>query len=269
MHEAALADSSQWHNGRCRGRGSAAAHVRCCAYSTAKRSPSARRWGSTACSAATVWARSRPVVGPAECPPPWPATARSGWRECRAAPSRGGPRSSRPGSTRVRRSGQAPPGSSPRPGHETAAGAHRRRRRWPLAHRRSAGGSPLSGRAPNGCGWVIEWLHTPCPALTIRRTSVGYRAGPAGRSARTWRAPRSRPAGQPAPVARNAAHVTRPADTRGAVHRAGRAVGRCSSRSSSAGGVVVGERPGRASGVAGGCCSGAGTRRARLRRAAG
>ena len=30
------------------------------------------------------------------------------------------------------------------------------------------------GRAPNGCGWVIEWLHTPCPALTIRRTSVGY-----------------------------------------------------------------------------------------------
>jgi hypothetical protein len=76
--------------------------------------------------------------------------------------------------------------------------------------------------------------------------------------------PRFRPVG-----ARNAAHVTRPADTRGAVHRAGRAVGRILSRSSSAGGVVVGERPGRACGVAGGCCSGAGTRRALLRHAAG
>jgi hypothetical protein len=41
----------------------------------------------------------------------------------------------------------------------------------------------------------------------------------------------------------------RPADTRGAVHRAGRAVGRCLPRSSSAGGVVVGERPGRARGT--------------------
>src|SRR5215213_6428972 len=47
----------------------------------------------------------------------------------------------------------------------------------------------------------------------------------------------------------NAAHVTRPADIRGAVRRGGRAVGLCSSRSSSAGEVVVGERPGRASGV--------------------
>src|SRR5690242_21512099 len=40
--------------------------------------------------------------------------------------------------------------------------------------------------------------------------------------------------------ARNAAHVTRPADTRGAAHRAGRAVGRYSDPSSSAGGWVVG-----------------------------
>jgi hypothetical protein len=55
--------------------------------------------------------------------------------------------------------------------------------------------------------------------------------------------------------ARNAALVTRPADTRGAVRRVGRAVGWCSSRSSLAGGVVVGERPGRWCGVAGGCCS--------------
>ena len=54
--------------------------------------------------------------------------------------------------------------------------------------------------------------------------------------------------------ARNAAHVTRPADIRGAVRRVGRAVGRCSSRLSSAGGVVVRERPGRVRGVAGGCC---------------
>jgi transposase len=69
--------------------------------------------------------------------------------------------------------------------------------------------------------------------------------------------------------ARNAAHVMRPADTRGAVRRAGRAVGRLLSRSPSAGGVVVGERPGRGSGVADGCCSGAGTRRARWRRADG
>jgi hypothetical protein len=47
----------------------------------------------------------------------------------------------------------------------------------------------------------------------------------------------------PAPVgARNSAHVTRPADTRGAVHVAGRAVGLCSCRSTSAGGVIVGER---------------------------
>jgi hypothetical protein len=57
----------------------------------------------------------------------------------------------------------------------------------------------------------------------------------------------------------NAAHVTRPADTRGAVDRVGRAVGRCSDRSSLAGGVVVAERRGRAGGVAGGCCSGPGT----------
>ena len=69
--------------------------------------------------------------------------------------------------------------------------------------------------------------------------------------------------------ARNAAHVTRPADTRGVVHRAGRAVGRCSSHFSSAGGVVVGERPGRARGVVDGSCSGAGTRPSRWRRAAG
>ena len=69
--------------------------------------------------------------------------------------------------------------------------------------------------------------------------------------------------------ARNAAHVMRPADTRGAVHRAGRAVGRLFVALVVGWGVVVGERPGRGSGVADGCCSGAGTRRARWRRAAG
>src|SRR5215207_4942511 len=50
--------------------------------------------------------------------------------------------------------------------------------------------------------------------------------------------------------ARNAEHITRPADTRGAVHRGGPAVGRWSSRPSSDGGVVVEERRGRACGAA-------------------
>ena len=58
-------------------------------------------------------------------------------------------------------------------------------------------------------------------------------------------------------VPETSSHVTRPADTRGAARRAGRAVGRCGSRLSRGGGVVVRERPGRGCGVAGDCCSGA------------
>jgi hypothetical protein len=73
-----------------------------------------------------------------------------------------------------------------------------------------------------------------------------------------------------APVgARNVAHVTRPAGTRGAVHRAGPAVGRCSDRSSSVGGVVVAAPLGRGRGAAGGCCSCARTHQVVLRHAAG
>jgi hypothetical protein len=73
-----------------------------------------------------------------------------------------------------------------------------------------------------------------------------------------------------APVgARNSAHLMQPADTRGSAHRAGRVVERCESRWWCGGGVVVGERPGRGTGVAGGRCNGARTGEARPRHAAG
>ena len=56
--------------------------------------------------------------------------------------------------------------------------------------------------------------------------------------------------------ARNSVHLMRPADTREAARRVGRAAGRCGSRLLRAGAVVVGERPGRECGVAGDRCSG-------------
>jgi hypothetical protein len=63
--------------------------------------------------------------------------------------------------------------------------------------------------------------------------------------------------------ARNSAHLTRPADIRGSVHRPGRVVGRCGSRLLCGGGVVVGERPGAACGAADGRCNGVRTGPAR------
>ena len=53
--------------------------------------------------------------------------------------------------------------------------------------------------------------------------------------------------------ARNSARLRRPADIRGAGHRAGHVVGRCWSRLVCGGGVVVGVRVGRVRGAAGEC----------------
>ena len=76
-------------------------------------------------------------------------------------------------------------------------------------------------------------LHAWTNSATDRRATTRH---PGRRVARG----RAAVASKAAVGARNAAHVTRPADTRGAAHRAGRAVGRCSDRSSSAGGVGSG-----------------------------
>ena len=69
--------------------------------------------------------------------------------------------------------------------------------------------------------------------------------------------------------ARNAANVTRPADTRGRARRGGRVVRSCGSRLWCDGGVVVRERPAPGCGAAGDRCSGVRIRVARLRRVVG
>ena len=103
--------------------------------------------------------------------------------------------------------------------------------------------SPRScGGCPGHCGAAAWSLRTrSCTGIAASCADDGpTRTGPDGRRSKT-----SSPVG-----ARNAAHVMRPADTRGAAHRAGRAVGRCSSRSSGAGGVEVRDCPRRCDGSA-------------------
>ena len=135
---------------------------------------------------------------------------------------------------------------------------------------------PARGRRPCAATLVDHARRTPGARADWSAVSdpevAGVVAGPAGRPSRRLSRPRPRRAVGPcggrsrprgpwhcrrwATKTDGAARRSpRAADTRGAVRRAGRAVGRCSSRLSSAGGVVVGERPGRASGVADGCCT--------------
>jgi NAD-dependent glycerol-3-phosphate dehydrogenase C-terminus len=153
---------------------------------------------------------------------------------------------------------------------QTVAGVPAARLAKDLVDQRDAAGWPslplltailgVIDDAPDPVGRVIEAVLPPrgAPGRLKAHTYA------AARSAMNARHPaeQHRPAGERV-GARNAPHVTRPADTRGAVRRAGRAVGSRSSRSWSAGGVVGGERLGRASGVAGGCCNARRTRSAR------
>ena len=99
---------------------------------------------------------------------------------------------------------------------------------------------PVCGCRPLASRSAGSWAANACcepPKSCATVSALRRRRSRTSRRSACW--PRRTSSVSACPVcARNAAHVTRSADTRGALHRAGRAVRRCSARSSSAGGVA-------------------------------